>query len=113
MWTHPEHGPEPQVHQPPTRPLPLVNPPKVRPRPNQHQHRGQYPMFNKILGFLISASLFTLAFAAMRYMLGSITGSHNLDNFCYWAALAFYFFAYVLTDYGYRWAEKYCGFLKK
>ena len=70
-------------------------------------------MRDKIFNFILSSTLFTLAFVALRYYLGSITGIPGLDSLCYWAGLAFYFFAYILTDYGPRWAEKYCGFLKK
>jgi hypothetical protein len=77
--------------------------------------RHQRPSFKlgRFASFLFSSVLFTLAFAALRYFMGSITGIPGLDNLCYWLGLAFFFYAYVLTDYAFRWAEKYCGFIKK
>ena len=111
-----------EPEQRPEQPLPVVNPePVVQPRPAVQPKQVRQPrrsrwlakMFPRIGAFVTSVVLLTLLWFGIISQVGSITGSLRFDIALWAIGILYFFYDYILTDNGFRWAEKHCVFWRK
>ena len=94
-----------------SHPLPVVNPepqPVLQTVPQKIQQG--YAIGQKIGAFITAVVLLTALWFGTISQVGSVTGSLGFDISLWVAGVFFFFYGYILTDYCFQWAEKYCGF---
>lgn len=67
---------------------------------------------SKIGAWITASVLFSAVWLGAAFTIG-LTGYLALDLALYAVGMAVLFADYILTDHGFRWAEKYCVFWKK
>ncbi|WP_419660497.1 hypothetical protein [Desulfosarcina variabilis] len=88
------------------RPVPIR--PKVQP-PSSPSEVGYSSWARRIGAFLTAVVLLSGVWFGLMSQIGSITGSVGFDLVLWVCGVAFFFYDYILTENGFRWAEKHCG----
>jgi len=82
---------------------------KVRPKPKSNVDPR---WVSKIGAWLTASILFSAVWVGAAFTIG-LTGIMALDLALYAIGMVVFFVDYILTDHGFRWAEKYCTFWRK